>query len=100
MKIPKILKPLSIVLGEFCFYQKLFLCVLSAAVIITSCHNQTPTIKQAPSVDDVVEFTYNEHDYIMFYYNSDGAHNSRTGVVHSPDCKKCKEDENNRDVVR
>ena len=94
------MKYLKAILGEHWFYLKLFTLLLNIAVIITSCHNQTPTVKQAPSVDNVVEFTYKGHDYIMFYYNSDGGHTSRTGVVHSPDCKKCEDDENDRDVVR
>lgn len=34
---------------------------------------------------NVKEFTYNEHDYIKF---SDGGY--QAGVVHNPDCQKCK----------
>lgn len=34
---------------------------------------------------DVKEFTYNEHEYIKF---SDNRY--QAGVVHNPDCKKCK----------
>lgn len=34
---------------------------------------------------DVKEFMYNEHEYIKF---SDNGY--KAGVVHNPDCKKCK----------
>lgn len=36
----------------------------------------------------VEEFSYKGHDYIKF---TDGIY--RCGVVHNPDCKKCKEHE-------
>lgn len=34
---------------------------------------------------NVKEFTYNEHEYIKFSNNM-----YQAGVVHNPDCKKCK----------
>ena len=38
--------------------------------------------------DNIQEFSYKGHDYIKF---TNGIY--RCGVVHNPDCKKCKEHE-------
>ena len=58
-----------------------FVCCLCSC---TNTEKENKYLETNNSFKNITEFSYNEHDYIKF----DGFH--RCGVVHNPDCKKCK----------
>lgn len=66
-----------------------YLCCLLVVLCMYSCDKVERQHKYMNETNNcfrnVKEFTYNEHDYIKF---SDGGY--QAGVVHNPDCKKCK----------
>lgn len=61
-----------------------FICVVVFIMVMIYKSSNTFTQKTNNSFSNIKEYTYNEHDYIKF---SEGY---RCGVVHDPDCKKCK----------
>ena len=66
---------------KYLFFLLVVLCMYSCEIV----ERQDKYINETNSFRDVNEFMYNGHEYIKF---SDGGY--KAGVVHNPDCKKCK----------
>jgi hypothetical protein len=72
---------------------KIFINILITLVLsitLISCDTNTKT-NEPETVNNILpynlrikEFSYNEHDYILFLYIR-----SNFEIIHSPDCKKC-----------
>ena len=73
------------------------ICIISA-YLINSCttqviqegNTQTEHIINHANFKYIREFTYKNHDYIMF--ETYGNYSATAGIVHNPECKYCKHD--------
>jgi hypothetical protein len=73
--------------------KKIFILTL-ATIVVVGCGNVEVPPANEKKVDPVIffdeiyKFKYEEHSYI--YFQSSYGRYSKAGVVHNPECKKCK----------
>ena len=71
--------------------RKLLIIASLLMLVLSGCHcicEEEQTIKNYYMPENVKEFNYKGHDYIKFEDSYSQYKNS--GVVHNPDCKKCR----------
>lgn len=71
---------------KYVFYLVFVCCLCSCANTEKENKYLETNLETNNSFGNITEFSYNGHNYIKFV---DGLY--RCGVVHNPDCKKCKE---------
>lgn len=73
--------------------KKIFILTLTTIVIVGCGSTEVPPANEKkvdPVIffDEIYKFKYEEHSYI--YFQSSYGRYSKAGVVHNPECKKCK----------
>jgi hypothetical protein len=73
--------------------KKIFILTLATIVVVGCGKVEVPPANEKkvdPVIffDEIYKFKYEEHSYI--YFQSSYGRYSKAGVVHNPECKKCK----------
>jgi hypothetical protein len=73
--------------------KKFFVLILSTIAIVGCGKGEVPPANEKkvdPVIffDEIYKFKYEEHSYI--YFQSSYGRYSKAGVVHNPECEKCK----------
>ena len=80
--------------------------IIFGALITNSCtetviqygSTKTKNFANHAKFESIKEFTYKNHDYIMF--ETSGLDSRTAGVVHNPECKYCKSYEQNKSKIQ